>query len=175
MLARGAEWLMPDRARKHGADMGRTPLQPNRIPGGDAIRSSPARHTTPRASTGRAAYAALRAVARLTALGPVDIRLHAGDSPRARNRIQDWKTETSLGPTDIERRTMGAGCAAASRQAWRSRPLRRRQPAVSRSGFVDCPDRLAVARSACRVRELEFDLPALPKMGIEGRVRKGFQ
>jgi phosphate transport system substrate-binding protein len=66
--ARGAEWLKPDRARRNGADMGRTPLQPNPMPAGDAIMSSPALHTTRRASTGRARYAAFGAVARLAAL-----------------------------------------------------------------------------------------------------------
>src|SRR5580765_7527171 len=48
--------------------MGRTPLQPNHVPGGDAIMSSPARHTIQRASTGRATCAACRTVARLAAL-----------------------------------------------------------------------------------------------------------
>ncbi|MGO9772009.1 MAG: hypothetical protein ACLPSW_21170, partial [Roseiarcus sp.] len=44
-----------------------------------------------------------------TILGLVDIRLTEGDSPRAPNQIQGWKTEASLGSRYLERCTMGAG------------------------------------------------------------------
>jgi hypothetical protein len=107
-------------------------------------------------------------------LGLVDIRLTEGDSPRTPNQIQGWKTEASLGSRYLERRTMGAGCAAAAGQGRRPRSLGRRQPTLSRSGALDCPDRLAVARSARGFRELEFGLQAFPPMGVEGRLRKGF-
>jgi len=108
-------------------------------------------------------------------LGLVDIRLTEGDSPRTANQIQGWKTEASLGSRYLERCTMGAGCAAAAGQGRRPRSLGRRQPTLSRSGALDCPDRLAVARSARGFRELEFGLQAFPPMGVERRLRKGFQ
>jgi len=108
-------------------------------------------------------------------LGPVDIRSIEGDSPWTPNQIQDWKTEVSLGSRCLERCTMGTDCTAATGQDWRPRSFGRRQPALSRSGALDCPDKRAVARLARGFRELGFDLQAVPPLGAEGRLRKGFQ
>jgi adenylate cyclase len=83
--------------------------------------------------------------AKVLGLGPVDIHLTEGDSPRTPNQIQDWKTEASLGSRCLERCTMGTDRTAATGQGWRSRSLGRRQPSLSRSGALGCPDRRAVA------------------------------
>ena len=68
---------------------------------------------------------------------------------------------------------MGASPARAAQRTSRYAGHQHRQPPVHQCGALDSLDRIALARVAGTVRQMELGLPSLCSLGLKGLLAKG--